>query len=99
MTVYHVEMKKYGDTYQFVSGDIGEKALLKWVYETMSHNVGASMTIYYPTQIAGRNFKLYNEIGKVRQNNGIKFYRAIGGTFYITPKGDLSDTDPNARRL
>jgi len=99
MTVYHIEMKKNGYTYQFVSKDISEKAMFKWVYETMNDNFSASMTIYYPTQLSGGKFMLYNEFGKVRDNNGIKFYGGRGSTYFIKPNGELSISNPNKRRV
>lgn len=100
MTVYHIEMKKDGDVIQFVSRDIGEKAMFKWIYNTLNNNPTGKMVIYHPTQLAGSNFKLYNEFGKASNSaKGIRFYtRFEGRSFLITPKGELVNKDAMARR-
>lgn len=101
MTVYHVEIKSGRNVFHFVSGDISEKAMFRWAYEEMERNYYTSLTIYYPTQRVGGTFKLYNELGKVRNSNGaVRFYpsNSDNRSFPITPYGDLVVKESKARR-
>lgn len=99
MTIYHVEMKKASLTYQFVSGNITEKAMFKWVYETIMNNGDCSVIIYYPTQRVG-SFNLYNELGKVRPTKqGIRFYPEHGKKIVnVEPNGNLDWDGKTATR-
>lgn len=91
MAVYHVEFKEKGSVFQFVSGNITQKAMFKWVYEQMKSNSGSVATIYTPTQRIG-TFNLYNKLGSVKViKNGVKFYQYYGSGEIATVKsnGDL----------